>query len=232
MIAGVDGCKDGWIVVTAASWPPGEAVGVSVQPDFAGVLAAAENCSCVIVDMPIGLPAGNDARECDLLAKKELGKKAAAVFLVPPRRALEADTYERAKMICTDLKARKPSRQLWAIRDKILDVDSHMTPELQERVREFHPELAWKRLAGFTLASKARAAGVVQRFGLLREAGATGAFLAGGSPHLDSSDVKIDDYLDALAGLRVAADCLQGQAHRLPENPPRDEKGLRMEMWF
>ena len=232
MIAGVDGCREGWIVVTAPSWPPEEAVGISVQPDFAGVLESTKDCSCVVVDVPIGLPAEDAQRECDALAKTQLAKRGSSVFPVPPRRALEADSYERAKMICSDLKAKKPSRQLWAVRDKVLDVDSQMTPELQERVREFHPELAWKRLAGFTLAAKTRAAGVVQRFGLLREAGATGAFLAGGSPHLDSADVKIDDYLDALVGLRVAHEISTGGGRRLPENPPRDEKGLRMEMWF
>jgi predicted RNase H-like nuclease len=232
MIAGVDGCREGWIVITAPAWPCQETLGISVQPDFAGVLEATADCSSVVADIPIGIPSGDSPRECDLLARKQLGRRGTAVFPVPPRRALEADSYERAKTICSELGVARPSRQLWAISDRILDADANMTPELQERVREYHPELAWKRMAGFNLASKARPAGIVQRFGLLRQAEAAGPFLSAGNPHLDSARVGIDDYLDAVVGLRVAADWLQGAAERLPQDPPRDERGLRMEILY
>jgi hypothetical protein len=52
-------------------------------------------------------------------------------------------------------------------------------------------------------------------------------------PFADLADVKLDDILDASVGLAVAAAIVSGPGTggRLPAGePPRDERGLRMEI--
>jgi len=45
-------------------------------------------------------------------------------------------------------------------------------------------------------------------------------------------DVADDDINDALAALWTAERILEGKAQRIPEMPPNDSCGLRMEMWY
>jgi len=109
-----------------------------------------------------------------------------------------------------------------------------MTPTMQRRVKEFHPELAWQRLAGRLLASKHTAQGSVARLRVLVQQGAP--------PPWDwqlSADglgsVALDDALDALVGLSTANLIARGPEYcrRLPEGePPTEERGLKMEIWF
>jgi predicted RNase H-like nuclease len=42
----------------------------------------------------------------------------------------------------------------------------------------------------------------------------------------------IDDLLDALVLTRTAERHLRGNAVCLPEKPPRDARGLKMEIWY
>jgi predicted RNase H-like nuclease len=122
---------------------------------------------------------------------------------------------------------------VWGIVPQIREVDALMTPDLQHRVREFHPELTWKRLAGSLLASKHGAEGLLQRIDLLnRHNPHWAASLTAGSPR---SNIKLDDILDAIVGISaahaIAGDL--GYRKRFPRNdPPKDERGLRMEIWF
>jgi predicted RNase H-like nuclease len=116
---------------------------------------------------------------------------------------------------------------------RIKEVDSVMTPDLQHRVREFHPELAWKGLAGSVLASKHGAEGLPQRINILNKHKST--WLAGLNTGDLTNKVKLDDVLDSLVGLSVAHALATdpGYRERLPESePPADERGLRMEIWF
>src|ERR1700674_1274062 len=91
MLAGVDGCRNGWIVALGQSWPCCEPVGIEFYPDFKAVLEATQTCEVVAVDMPIGLPDGSELRECDLGAQKALGRKRSSVFLTPPLSCVEVD---------------------------------------------------------------------------------------------------------------------------------------------
>jgi predicted RNase H-like nuclease len=124
---------------------------------------------------------------------------------------------------------------VWGIAGKLAEVDALMSPTIQDRVFEFHPELAWARLAGHTLSSKHCAAGIIERLGILR----------GPVPKLEqlnewddstvSGRAEIDDILDALVGLAVAGGIVESprSACRLPvTEPPKDARGLRMEIWY
>jgi predicted RNase H-like nuclease len=41
----------------------------------------------------------------------------------------------------------------------------------------------------------------------------------------------VDDYIDALVCGWTAVRVVRGEARRIPAEPEKDERGLRMEMW-
>lgn len=189
----------------------------------------------VVVDMPIGLPALGDVRRCDVLARKRLGPDGRSrVFAAPPRELLELDTpesFQRAHRRAFGMGAGLP---VWGIVPKLREVDEVMTPGLQRRIREFHPDLAWRGRVGRTLGSKHVHDGITERLALLRSV----------VPRLDDAlawrgrlgrAAHLDDLLDALIGLLVARGLARSPmaSRRLPgAPPPTDARGLRMEIWF
>lgn len=214
-MAGVDGCRGGWVVVT-----DGDAF---VCPDFAAVLDAIADDTIVAVDMPIGLldeyVAGG--READRAARRQLPSKASSVFSAPPRRALGAQTLREAQTQGCPM-----TIQAFNIVPKVRDVDRVMTPALQTRVREVHPELCFHTMSGGQPvgASKRRRAGRDARRALLRRAGIeVPQRLPGARP---------DDLLDAGAALWGARRIVAGTAGHVPEAPSLDRRGLRMEIWW
>ena len=197
---------------------------------FVDVLAATAACDVVMVDMPIGLPDGARPRACDLQAQDMLGAAAKkSVFPAPPRSSLGASTPVQFQALYRQARGKGAPVPLWGIVPKILEVDAAMTANLQSRVREFHPELAWRRLAGSALPSKRTHAGVVARARLLSSSLRDVDDLVRGRPR----PARRDDALDALVGLVVAAEAAAGQARRTASaEPPRDARGLRMEVWY
>lgn len=83
-ITGVDGCKAGWIAVTAIP-EAFETAEVKTFASFVAVLAELAPRSIVAIDMPIGLPerAVKGGREADWAAREFLGERRASVFPVP-----------------------------------------------------------------------------------------------------------------------------------------------------
>jgi predicted RNase H-like nuclease len=95
-IAGVDGCRQGWVVVERDA---AGAVGVRVEVDIGSVLCD-QGLAVVAIDIPIGLldAAEPGGRECDRQARTLLGAgRASSVFSPPVRSVLSASGYEDAK---------------------------------------------------------------------------------------------------------------------------------------
>src|SRR5438128_651238 len=93
-IAGVDGCRSGWIVVRAQASERGlTLLAASVVSSFREVIDATVDCATIAVDMPIGLT--DDApRICDGLARRELGRPgSSSVFPAPVRATLACIDY-------------------------------------------------------------------------------------------------------------------------------------------
>ena len=100
-IAGVDGCKAGWIVVILQPDSPARAE-AKVFENFTNLAGALNPDSIIAVDMPIGLPerASKGGRAPDWAAKEFLGPRKGSVFLVPSRPAVYA--YEQGyAQVCT-----------------------------------------------------------------------------------------------------------------------------------
>jgi predicted RNase H-like nuclease len=240
MIASADGCKGGWVVAIADGWPCKESPRLLICKNFAEVVSETKSCSATVVDMPIGLPAGPPAdeghRQCDKDAREKLGRHGwNRVFLVPPRRTLEAQSLVEFQSSHASLLNCGAGLPVWGIVSKLKEVDQAMTPALQDRIYEFHPELVWWRLSGHTLSSKHGAAGIIERLEILREMIPTLDRLHEWDGAKSLGHAKIDDLLDALVGLPVAGGIASTPqtSWRLPEKEPkRDERGLRMEMWY
>ncbi len=235
MIAGVDGCKAGWIVALAAGWPCVQPPHLLLCRDFQAVLTVTAECGAVMVDMPIGLPASSNPRLCDALARQKLGATSNRLFLAPPRSTLRAATAREFQRLHREATGHGAGLPVWGLVEKLRQVDQAMTPSLQDRVMKFHPELAWQHLNGGTpLISKHQPEGLAQRRTLLQSHVPGLDQLTAWKQRLGRA-AGLDDLLDALVGLAAAQAFVDGPdtSRRIPaENPPVDERGLRMEIWF
>jgi predicted RNase H-like nuclease len=231
-VAGVDGCRGGWVIVERTV--AGGEVSVRVEPQIRTVLHD-ERLVVVGIDIPIGLldRAQPGGRECDRRARKFLGgARASSVFSPPVRAVLGASGYEDAKE-----RSRRSSeheialsQQCFAIVAKIAEVDQLMTPGLQQRVVEVHPEVSFATLNGDRSIAlpKQRSAGRAARAALLAQA--LGIDVLALVAQHRSRDVQADDILDAMVACWTADRVLARQALRFPEDPPVDSRGLRMEI--
>ena len=236
-VAGVDGCRNGWVAVfRSLEDPPRHSR--QFFGCFADLLASEQNPSIIAVDVPIGLPerAGKGGRGPESAVRPFLGKRKPSVFSIPSRAAVHAPDYVEACRVALETSdpPRKISRQGFAIFPKILEIDRLMTPALETRVYEVHPELAFWRLNGETamsLPKKAKdgatSSGIEQRQALLECFGFDPAFWL----HQRPRGVAADDLVDASVSAVIAERILRGEASPFPAKPSRDEKGLRMAIW-
>jgi predicted RNase H-like nuclease len=121
---------------------------------------------------------------------------------------------------------------------KIREVDRLMTPELQQRVYEAHPELAFRSLTGGPMRhNKKTGEGREERIRALEQA-SHGLFreirpvFEKALKTYTRAQVAPDDILDAVVLAWTALRLKTKEAYRLPPNPPVDQKGLRMEIWY
>jgi len=198
-LAGVDGCRAGWVAASDR--------GARLYPTFAEIVA--QRFELVLIDVPIGLLRAGP-RPCDLQARSLLGARRSSVFPAPGRRLLRARRY-----------GRQCSIQLWNILHKIREVDEAMTPRLQRRVREAHPEVSFALLNGAPLRfAKKSADGEAERRRLLRP-------IFGEIPAVPGA--ARDDVLDAYALLWSAHRAWLGEA-RVLGGSEQDERGLECEI--
>lgn len=233
-IAGVDGCRAGWIVVLIEQQAKDlQEQHVQLCASFGDILNLLPKPVTIAIDIPIGLldtrqPGG---RECDRQARQLLGRRASCVFTPPPRPLLQATRYEQVR-------ASGISVQAFGISPKIREVDQLMTPELQAVVHEAHPELAFRSLTGASMQySKKTRKGREARLHALKQAPGKlfprirSAF-AKALKSFRRAQVAPDDLLDAYVLAWTALRIARKQATRVPTYPPIDQKGLRMEIWY
>lgn len=226
-IAGVDGCRSGWLVVettlnlTEAAW--------RIASNWNAIDANAE---VIAVDMPIGI-SDTGVRQCEVEARPLLSPYGSRVFKTLPRGALRFDQsdWDLANQWSKAQGLGGISRQSWNIRPRILDIESAISIGTQSRIFEAHPELAFARLnEGRPLASKHSAAGLCLRLDLLRTAGFSG--LDAWLKDLRGTGGKPDDLVDACALVLTARHIALGSARHLPRQPEHDARGLRMSISY
>ncbi len=205
-IAGIDGCRAGWVVATTR--------GVIVVPTL-----HLEQFTLVGIDMPIGLIDG-PPRACDLEARKFLGRAGSSVFPAPPRAALQHTDYRVALAAARAATGRGISKQTFNIMAKVAELDALVLRADQHRIVEIHPECAFRMLNdGTPLPSKKTAEGRLLRRQLL-------------ACHFDvpshaPAGAASDDLLDAYAVLWSAQRYQRGE-HRAFGDGQRDARGIEM----
>ncbi|MDQ2083914.1 DUF429 domain-containing protein [Xanthobacteraceae bacterium Astr-EGSB] len=235
-VAGVDGCRAGWVV---AFLDAGGECRVAVVERFAEVFAGGPP-AVVAVDMPIGLPerVGAAGRGPEAAVRPLLGSRQSSVFSVPSRAAVYADDFRAGCRVAlaTSEPPRMISKQLFHIAAKIREVDGFLrgAPELSRHVFEVHPEVAFWRMNGEQALSEPKKVkgrphgpGLAQRCDLLMAAGIAPEVIDRGPP----SGAAIDDLLDALACALTARRIRAGEARPFPDPPGRDAFGLTMAIW-
>ncbi len=231
-VAGADGCKRGWFRASRET-RTGE-LRFDVHEEASDLLRAAPSPRVLGLDIPIGLPA-QGRRACDEAARGVLGPRRSSVFDAPIRAALRAATREDASHITETCDGRRVSTQAWGLYPKIRSVDTLLTvsSEARARIREVHPEVcfwAWNARQPMPASKKTRAGS--QRRRQLVESWLGAGVVARARKLHGKREVADDDILDALAALWTATRIVAGEARTLPQAPPLDSTGLRMEIVF
>ena len=234
MLVGVDGCPAGWVAVIR----DGQEFRQLVSASFREILETTDDDAIIAVDMPIGLPdrIGAGGRGPERAIRPFLGARQSSVFSIPARPAIECDDYRETCRVALDTSdpARKVSRQGFNLFAKIREVDALISPDLQERVREVHPELAFCVLNGGSpmrtpkkVKGRVHPDGIDERRDLLVRSGIPADFLAAGPARGAASD----DFIDACACCLIAGRIAKGEARSHPAHPGRDARGLHVAIW-
>ena len=234
IVAGVDGCDAGWIVVRASIDHNSHRVSsVNVRFTFAEVLSITGDCQAIAIDIPVGL-SDDGRRKADVEARKILSPlRHNSVFPAPVRAVLGAPDYREACSISARVRpdGKKISKQTFSLSHKIADVDRVMStdPSLQTRVVEIHPEVCFWAMNGAKPLRdhKKTSDGKAERLQLLAS-----IFL----DRLQDIDLPAgaarDDLYDACAAVWTAGRVAHGAQGRLPPEPQVDSRGLRMEIVY
>lgn len=229
IVAGADGCKSGWVVVTQDTeitkvrWFIAKSIDDLFHGDPAPDLLA--------IDIPIGIPESGP-RLCDGTARRALGaKRGTSVFRTPVRAMLSADSYEHACQVGRAIDGCGLSRQCWSILPKIQEVDHFLRdePKIRERVKEVCPEISFWALSGRPMSDPKRSAkGQDERLKLLEAV--YGDAVHHGMAECTKEGAKADDVLDAFVALWSASRIHSGTAVALPTDYEIDRFGLRMQI--
>ena len=221
MIAGLDGCRDGWIAAIEESGATRLQILETLKELFEDPALVA-----AVIDVPIGLPEAGP-RSCDLMARQLLRPpRATSVFPAPIRSMLVARDQGEASRLRFATEGKRCSVQLAAILPKIREVDNLLSPERQLKVREGHPEVSFAIMNGSKSMSypKRGSAGREERIRLL----------GGHFPDVLTALSGVGrfrlDAIDAYAMLWTARRLVEGASRTLPESPTFDGRGLRMEI--
>lgn len=231
LVVGVDGCPGGWLAMAydaeAGTFTP------EIHATFRAVLDAYPGAASVAIDVPIGL-IEDASRRCDLEARRVLGPRRSSVFPAPDPRIVDAPTYAEASSHSRALTGKGISVQAFGIFPKVAEANALLTPALQEKVIEVHPELSFWALAQERpmVHAKRTPDGFDERRMLL-----VGAFAGTHIPTNDEArrlarPAAADDVLDAIVAAWTARRYAEGRSGRLPVEPQIDAKGLRVEMVY
>lgn len=241
VVAGVDWAGAGWLAVYFEN---GSYDGYTVQPTFEALWEDRGTPAVALVDVPIGLPEDEDSltdrEHLDSLARS-VTERSSSVFPVPSRDACaiayEDDaSYEKVvEQNEADLD-KGLSWQSYYIAEGVGEIDAYLRQnDATEWIIEAHPEVCFRALLDRPLEySKNSAAGFGERLTALEtlddnpeETVKQIAFELRG----ESSDIGIDDVLDAVA-LGTTASKGKDALQYLPENPEFDPCDIPIQMAY
>ena len=205
-IAGVDGCRAGWVAVVK----DGGTLTTHILSSDEELVALFARCAVVAIDIPIGLTE-RGSRACDVHARRTLGRSGSSVFPAPVRPLIHVHDYAEANRSSRELQGKGISKQGFMLYPKVAQVDRVLQRhhELRGRVYEIHPEVSFTMWNGGAplAASKHTREGLELRRVLAQE--------RFGELPAAPRGAKEDDLLDALAALWTAERIQSGRAQEL-----------------
>ena len=166
LVLGLDGCADGWFVVALRA---GTFDSARFLPSVAKALEFYPSAEVIAIDIPIGTEADR-FRTVDAAAKRLLGASSSTLFETPPVEVLRQSSYAAALALCRTLTGKGLSKQAYALRKKVLEVEPVASRD--QRIIEVHPEICFRALApGVAIQRKKSWNGLIQRRTLLEGAG-------------------------------------------------------------
>ena len=205
-VIGIDGASTGWIASIGSARSKCLST-ITFSESLDRLLSGYPN-SVVVIDMPIELNKKNYLRQCDVLAKKYLGRNfQSSVFIPPLKKVLQCSTYQEANKLSKEITGKGLSKQSWYLKNKINEVRT--VSKKYNKVYEGHPECSFKMLKNETLFAKKKSVlGIFERIDLLRKAG-----LDPSSMRIEiekNSKIKIDDILDSMVLFITALRIFEG----------------------
>ena len=231
---GVDGCKKGWFAVKLKDGDEWEA---RVFQDIGALWAEFTDASVILIDVPIGLKEfGVEERECDVQARKLLGRGRASSVFRPPCRKAVYSSMGQASDVNFKVNGKYLPRQTLNILRKIREMDQFLSVHKSARavIRETHPEICFWALAGHRPMKhrKRKERGFLERKAVLEYAfPSSKGIIEDALKTYKRKDLAKDDILDALAAA-ITAKMGFGGFSTIPGIPQVDSKGLPMEMVY
>ncbi|MEX0762467.1 MAG: DUF429 domain-containing protein [Dehalococcoidia bacterium] len=236
-LAGMDGCRGGWVVASSdAAFFNLQVTVVHRLGDIDDALPSRPDV--IAVDIPIGL-VDTGRRTADLEARRLLSPhRISSVFPAPLRPVIDHMTESGLVAYSDHAAVSEWSRgqagagisiQAWGIYPKVMEVDVYMRATRDSRVHEVHPEVCFSAMTENVPMPhpKRTAQGQADRAGLLSE-----------HLGLDLSAIarprgaNSDDLYDALAALWTARRIADRTAKRVPVIFETDSHGLDMAIWY
>ncbi len=229
-LAGIDGCKGGWIAILIDESLDLEAATVAADKQL-GDLIDRNGISFALIDTPMGLADTIPGRSVEPELRAFLRGRASVVFNAPCRAAISALTYPEASAINRDVLGKGLSQQSWGIFPKIVEADKVMRDLGQGRVREGHPEVSFGLMNrnAAVLTSKKKQEGRTDRIRLLTGVGFLPDDLLKAKP--TGFGAQTDDLLDAAALAWSAIRVHRQQHSSFPAVAHKDAFDLDMAVW-
>jgi predicted RNase H-like nuclease len=220
LLAGVEPCPGGWLVVT------GKLQGITLFPEppqvlgkLIEVLDYRPSFEVIAIHAPIGLPGERapGGRACDREARRLLGRRRGTAIISPPPRSLLGD-----------LEVDGLSAVARVLLPRIQEAHREIASYHQRLVYEVHPELGFYELNG----------GRPLRYGKRTTMGRDErlALLSDRIPGIERvlefrpDTISLPSLLDACINLWTARRIAARAVTRLPEVPEWNQDGLRMEL--
>ena len=145
MIAGLDGCEDGWMAACQSESGEIELRFVERPEDR----LQETRTRMLAIDIPIGL-LDRSPRGADVAARRLLKGRSSCVFNAPIRPILAANSQSDANRIWREVEGKGCSAQGFALVTKVVEIDELVRRRSGIRVRllEGHPEVSFAKMNG------------------------------------------------------------------------------------
>ena len=222
---GVDGCRGGWI----AAIIEGQRIKIERFEKIRDIVIKYDGFHEFLID---GFPSKEDDIRPDTLARRIVSPRTSTIFPVPCRAAVYADSEAEQIKKNKECLGKELAKQTCAIIPKMKELDVFLQEHegYKNVIKESHPEVCFARLNGSVVMSKkAKVEGVEERICILRQY----------VPELMMSTINDktkefgcnkDDIIDAICLAVTGMLNTLGKAESIPENPAKDNTGLKMQM--